>query len=126
MNGAGPSPRHSGPAFFSRRYFEPLDPELPNARHGRLRQPNACKTSGEARARLLLVGATEDHTVPASPTKAQYKRYERSAAKTDYLEFGGRPHLHNVAPDWQEVADAIDSWLDSVFDAPVAVTQQAP
>jgi hypothetical protein len=62
--------------------------------------------------------------VPASLTKAQYKRYERSPAKTDYLESEGRPHLHMVASDWQEVAGAIDSWLDGVFGAPVAATQQ--
>ena len=62
--------------------------------------------------------------MPASLTKAQYKRYERSPAKTDYLEFEGRPHLHMVAPDWQEVAAAINSWLDGVLDAPVAATRQ--
>jgi hypothetical protein len=25
-----------------------------------------------------------------------------------------------VAPDWQEVAATVDSWLDGVFDAPTA------
>jgi hypothetical protein len=49
--------------------------------------------------------------------KAQYKRYERSPAQTDYLEFEGRPHLHMAAPDWQEVAAAVDSWLDGVLEA---------
>ena len=63
--------------------------------------------------------------MPASLTKAQYKRYERSPAKTDYLEFEGRPHLQMVASDWQEVAAAIDSWLDGVLDAPVGSAQQA-
>jgi hypothetical protein len=63
--------------------------------------------------------------VPASLTKAQYKRYGRSPAKTDYLEFEGRPHLHMVASDWREVADGIDSWLDGVVDAPVGARQQA-
>ena len=90
-----------------------------------LHPPTEVHFKNEDRAPLLLVGATEDHTVPASLTKAQYKRYERSPAKTDYLEFEGRPHLHMVAPDWQEVAAAIDSWLDGVLDAPVAATQQA-
>ena len=71
-----------------------------------------------------IVGADEDHTVPASVSKAQYKRYERSPAKTDYLEFAGRPHLHMVAPDWQEVAEAIDSWLDGVLAVPVAEARQ--
>jgi pimeloyl-ACP methyl ester carboxylesterase len=77
------------------------------------------------RAPLLLVGASEDHTVPASLTKAAYKRYEASPAKTEYLEFEGRPHFHMVAPDWQEVAQAIDSWLDGVLDSPLGPVQQA-
>jgi len=75
------------------------------------------------RAPLLLVGATEDHTVPASLTKAQYKKYEHSPAQTDYLEFEGRPHLHMAADDWEEVAAGIGSWLDKTLDAPIAATQ---
>ena len=35
------------------------------------------------------------------------------------LEFEGRPHLHMVAPDWEEVAPAIDRWLDEVLDDPL-------
>jgi hypothetical protein len=62
------------------------------------------------------VGADADHTVPASLTKAQYKKYEKSPAQTDYLEFEGRPHLHMTAPDWEEVAAAVDSWLGSVLE----------
>ena len=57
-------------------------------------------------------------------SKAQYKRYERSPAKTDYLEFEGRPHFHMVASDWEEVAAAVDSWLDGVLDEPVAAADQ--
>ena len=66
-------------------------------------------TSGERTAPLRLVGATQDHTVPATLTP----RVRR------------RPHLHMVAPDWQEVAAEIDSCLDSVLDAPAGATQQA-
>jgi pimeloyl-ACP methyl ester carboxylesterase len=72
------------------------------------------------RAPLLIVGADEDHTVPASLSKAAYKRYEKSRAQTDYIEFEGRPHLHMAAPDWEEVAEAIDTWLGSVMDIPIA------
>src|ERR1700741_1384371 len=68
--------------------------------------PTAVHFKNEHRAPLLIVGAAEDHTVPASLAKAQYTRYERSPAKTDDLEFEGRPDLHVVAPDWQEVAAA--------------------
>ena len=63
-------------------------------------------------------------TVPASLTEAQYKKYEHSPAQTDYLEFAGRPHLHMVADDWEEIAAAIDSWLGGVLDAPAAATQK--
>ena len=75
------------------------------------------------RAPLLLVGADADNTVPASLTRAQHKKYEKSPAKTDYLEFEGRPHLHMAADDWQEVAEAIDSWLGGVLEAPAASVQ---
>jgi pimeloyl-ACP methyl ester carboxylesterase len=71
----------------------------------------------EQRAPLLIVGAEKDHTVPASVARAQYKKYERSSAKTEYLEFDGRPHLFVVGEGADEVAAAIDSWLDAVLDA---------
>ena len=69
------------------------------------------------RAPLLIVGATQDHTVPASVARAQHKKYERSSAQTDYMEFEGRPHLFVVGEGWEEVAAAIDGWLDGVLEA---------
>ena len=62
--------------------------------------------------------------MPAKLTKAQFKRYGRSPAKTGYREFEGRPHLHMAAPDWEEVAGAINGWLNKVFDAPIAAPQK--
>lgn len=76
-----------------------------------LHAPTEVHFKSADRAPLLIVGAGEDNTVPASLAKAAYKRYEKSPARTDYLEFDGRPHLHMAAPGWQEVAEAIDSWL---------------
>ena len=76
--------------------------------------------------RVVDVAYKDDNTVPASLSKAQFKRYESSPAKTDYLEFEGRPHLHMAAADWQEVAAAIDSWLDGVLDAPITETEETP
>ncbi len=69
------------------------------------------------RAPLLIVGAEQDHTVPASVSRAQFKKYQHSPARTDYLEFEGRPHLFVTGEGWEEVAAAIDSWLDGVLDA---------
>jgi pimeloyl-ACP methyl ester carboxylesterase len=77
------------------------------------------------RAPLLIVGADEDHTVPAKLSKAQYKKYEKSPAQTDYLEFAGRPHLHMVADDWEEVAEAVAGWVDGVLAVPPAAMQEA-
>ena len=67
------------------------------------------------RAPLLIVGADEDHTVPASLSRKQYEKYGKSDAQTDYLEFAGRPHLMMVAEGWEEIAGGIDGWLDGVL-----------
>jgi pimeloyl-ACP methyl ester carboxylesterase len=77
------------------------------------------------RAPLLIVGAEQDHTVPASLSKAQYKKYERSPAKTDYVEFEGRPHMMMAAEGWEELAASIDEWLRGVLEAASTVTQGA-
>ena len=91
-----------------------------------LHPPTEVRFDNGQRAPLLIVGADKDHTVPASLSKAQHQKYERSPAQTDYIEFEGRPHLHMVAPDWQEVAAAIDSWLDGVLDAPLTAKETTP
>jgi pimeloyl-ACP methyl ester carboxylesterase len=86
-----------------------------------LHPPTQVHFKNEQRAPLLIVGADEDHTVPASVARAQHKKYEHSPAQTDYLEFEGRPHLFTVGAGSDEVAAAIDSWLDGVLDqAPAA------
>ncbi len=83
----------------------------------RMDPPSEIDFEKAERAPLLIVGVTEDHTVPASVAKKQYKKYERSPARTDYVEFEGRPHLLMAAEGWDEVAASIDSWLDGVLDA---------
>ncbi|HEV8179974.1 MAG TPA: alpha/beta hydrolase [Gaiellaceae bacterium] len=85
-----------------------------------LHPPTEVHFKNGERAPLLIVGADQDNTVPASLSKAQFKRYESSPAKTDYLEFEGRPHLHMAAADWEEVAAAIEGWLEGILDAPLA------
>jgi pimeloyl-ACP methyl ester carboxylesterase len=82
-----------------------------------LHPPTEVHFKNAERAPLLIVGADKDHTVPASVSRAQHKKYERSPAQTDYLEFEGRPHLFMVGEGSDEVAAAIESWLDGVLDA---------
>jgi pimeloyl-ACP methyl ester carboxylesterase len=81
-----------------------------------LHPPSQVHFRNDHRAPLLIVGAEQDHTVPASVSRAQYKKYEHSPARTDYLEFEGRPHLFVVGDGAPEVAAAIDSWLDGILD----------
>ena len=82
-----------------------------------LHPPTDVHFKNDQRAPLLIVGAERDHTVPASVARAQYNKYEHSSAKTEYMEFEGRPHLFVVGEGAIEVAAAIDSWLDGVLDA---------
>ena len=88
-----------------------------------LNPPTEVHFKNAERAPLLIVGAAKDNTVPASLSKKQYEKYERSPAETEYLEFEGRPHLLMAAEGWDEVATAIDSWLDGVLEASVPPAQ---
>ena len=85
----------------------------------RMNPPTEVDFKNGERAPLLIVGATEDHTIPASVAEKQFKKYERSPAKTDYVEFEGRPHLLMAADGWDEGAGSIESWLAGVLDAAV-------
>lgn len=88
-----------------------------------LHPPTEVHFKNAERAPLLIVGAEKDNTVPASLARKQYEKYEDSPAVTDFLEFEGRPHLLMAAEGWEEVAAAIDSWLDGVLEAPIASGQ---
>ena len=81
----------------------------------RLHPPTEVHFKNADRAPLLIVGAEHDQTVPASLSKAQFKRYERSTAKTDYLELEGRQHLFMIGEGWEEAAAAIETWLVGVL-----------
>jgi alpha-beta hydrolase superfamily lysophospholipase len=81
-----------------------------------LHPPTEVHFKNEDRAPLLIVGADEDHTVPASLSKKQYEKYEKSDATTDFVEFPGRPHLMMVGEGWEEIAARIESWLAGVLD----------
>ena len=82
-----------------------------------LHPPTELHFKNAERAPLLIVGAEKDNTVPASVARAQYKKYERSPARTDYTELEGRPHLAMIGEGWEEVAASIASWLDGVLEA---------
>jgi pimeloyl-ACP methyl ester carboxylesterase len=80
-----------------------------------LHPPTELDFKNDERPPLLIVGAEKDHTVPASLAKKQYKKYAKSDAETDYIEFKGRPHLMMVAEGWEEIAGAIETWIESAL-----------
>ena len=64
------------------------------------------------RPSLLVVGNTEDHTVPASLSKEAARRLGKSRAEVDYKEYAGRPHFTAGAPGWESVADDVLEWAN--------------
>src|SRR5436190_15433177 len=76
-----------------------------------LHPPTEVHFRNDDRAPLLIVGAENDHTVPASLAEKQFKKYEKSESQTDYIEFEGRPHLMMTADGWEEIAGQIESWI---------------
>ena len=88
-----------------------------------LHPPTEVHFKNDDRVPLLIVGATKDHTVPASVARKQYEKYEKSAAQTDYIEFE-RPHLVMAADGWEEVAAAIETWIERVLAPTPAATHE--
>jgi pimeloyl-ACP methyl ester carboxylesterase len=65
------------------------------------------------RAPLLITGGSRDLTVPAALSRSIYKKHQASPTRTDYVEFD-RPHLLMAGAGWEEVAESVATWLDSV------------
>ena len=90
-----------------------------------LHPPTDVHFERDDRAPLLIVGAEQDHTVPASVSRAQHKKYQRSSARTDYVEFEGRTAygkqsripFHVTSLDWQE-SDRVLAGIMTTFGSP--------
>ena len=63
------------------------------------------------RGPLLVTAGGQDHTVPASISRATVKRYRGSPSLTDLIEFPDRGHTLALDGRWEEVADAVLNWL---------------
>ena len=62
------------------------------------------------RAPLLFIAGGEDHIMPPSVNKSNYKHYKKSPALTEYVELEGRDHWTCAAPGWEAVADQALDW----------------
>lgn len=75
------------------------------------KSPARVNFSNDRRPPLLMIAGKQDHIVPASMNRANYRRYARSRALTTYKEFDGRCHWIIAQPGWQEVAEQVQGWL---------------
>jgi pimeloyl-ACP methyl ester carboxylesterase len=64
----------------------------------------------DERAPLLFIAGGEDHIMPPSVSRSNAKHYDKSSARTDYHEFGGRSHFTCGEPGWEAVADYALDW----------------
>ena len=64
----------------------------------------------DERAPLLFIAGGEDHNMPASVNRSNYRKYKKSAAVTDFHLFEGRSHWTCAEPGWEEVADYALEW----------------
>ena len=71
----------------------------------------AVDTANADRGPLLLVSGTADHTVPDKVTRSTFKQYRDSAAVTELRQFEGRGHSLTIDHGWQDVAEAVLTWL---------------
>jgi pimeloyl-ACP methyl ester carboxylesterase len=62
------------------------------------------------RAPLLFVAGSDDHIAPPVLNKENVRRYAKSTAVTDYVEFPGRTHNIVGQTGWEEVADKALAW----------------
>jgi pimeloyl-ACP methyl ester carboxylesterase len=79
-----------------------------------------------ARGPLLLVTGGEDHTVPESVVRDNFKKYRHADAVTELVELPDRGHSLTIDAGWRELADTVLGWLDkNLADAPEAVADEA-
>jgi len=60
---------------------------------------------------LLIIAAENDHIVPSSLCKKNFKAYKKNNSKIDFKEFSGRSHYICREENWQEVVQFINKWL---------------
>lgn len=80
-----------------------------------LHSPIAIDFDNGDRAPLLITGGGKDNQVPTAVTWADFTKYRRSAARTDYVEFPGAPHMLMVGDGWEAIAERVGGWLDEVL-----------
>jgi pimeloyl-ACP methyl ester carboxylesterase len=64
-----------------------------------------------AHAPLLFISGSEDHIMPASLNRKNFRKYKDEKSLREYKEFSGRNHFAMGQPTWKEDADYILEWI---------------
>lgn len=62
---------------------------------------------------LLIISGEIDNIIPTSIHTANFKKYKRSPARTDFKSFPKRTHYLCNDHNWQEIAQYIADWLQN-------------
>lgn len=65
----------------------------------------------QAHAPLLFVTGNQDHIIPVSLVKKNFKAYKDGSGKKTLQVFEGRTHYICGQPQWEEVASYIAEWI---------------
>lgn len=73
---------------------------------------------------LLFISGDQDHIIPASLNRKNYKKYKDKNSQIEYKDFPGRNHFAMAQPNWKEDADYILEWITRVANqaAPAVTT----
>lgn len=63
---------------------------------------------------LLFIAGEKDHIIPSSLNRRNFEAYKDTNSRKDFKEFAGRTHYICGQRNWQEVADYIIDWINSI------------
>lgn len=68
----------------------------------------------KAHAPLFMIAGEKDHIIPASMNRKNFKAYTHPTSRRDFKEYPGRTHYLVAQPGWQEIANDIHTWIQSL------------
>ena len=66
---------------------------------------------------LLFISGSDDHIMPASLNRKNFRKYKNTGSITEYKEFAGRNHFALGQPTWKEDADYMLEWIQKIENA---------
>ncbi len=96
----------------SDKYFEQfVTPESRNIPRGTLKK-FAKINFKQSHAPLLFIAGSEDHIIPSSLVKKNFKKYQRATGIKELKIYEGRGHLICLDKKWKEVATFVLDWIN--------------